>query len=298
MRLTLHQLHVFSTVIDQMGITSAAKSLHMSQPAVSNLIKQIESHYHTKLLEVIGKKIYPTAAGKIVYGMAQRLHKEIKATDLALQDMQGGAVGTLSVSLVSTANYFVPRLLADFRNQQGGTTTLHLNVCNRQDVLHRLEDNLDDFVIMSQPPLSAKYEITPFYEDTLIIAAGPHHPLRDQEQITMAHLENETWIYREEGSGTRMAMQRLFEKNQIAPPLHMEVGSNESIKQLIMANLGISMISQHSATLELEAKKMCLLDVRGFPFRHPWYLVRPRGKVASHMVAQFYAYLGHNLKKE
>ena len=286
MKVSLHQFKVFQAVAQQQGITAAAKVLHMTQPGVSNIVKQLEQYYGCSLIEVVGKQVFLTEAGKVVAKMAAQLQQTLDAARSDIDSLQGGVSGTLRVAVVSTAKYFAPRLLGAFKHEHPHIH-IELTVCNREQVIHRLHDNLDDFVIMSQPPKSPTLRVTDFYEDQLVVAVDPGHPLLQRRHLTLADLTHEHWLIREVGSGTRIAMEKLFQQHNMQPDYLMEVGNNESIKQLIIANMGISIVSQQSIVLELAGQLIKTLPVTGFPLRHEWYQVFNQHKKQSMLTQAF-----------
>ena len=293
MKISLHQLTVLQAIKHHQGMTAAARALHMTQPGVSNIVKQLEQYYDCKLVEVVGKKVFMTDAGNIVVKMAAQIQHVLDegSSDLAL--LKGGVSGTLRVAVVSTAQYFAPRLLGAFKHENPHIH-IELNVCNRGQILHRLTQNLDDFVIMSQPPSEHDLTATDFYEDQLVVAAGAGHPLLARKQLSLPDLMHEQWLIRERGSGTRIVMEKLFQQHLIQPDYLMAVGNNESIKQLIIANMGISIVSQQSIELELAGQLIHTLPVVGFPLHHKWYQVSHRHKSQSVLTRAFNDFVAHH----
>lgn len=296
MRLSLHQLKVFQNVADLGGITAAARKLHMTQPAVSNILKQIQEYYQEPLIETIGKKIYLTQSGKIIYQTAVSIEKLLEKAHLEIHDKNnktGDLSGNLSLSIVSTAKYFVPKLLGAFQ-QENPKVAIQLQVLNREQVIERLKQNKDDFVIMSQPPSEIPIDIQDFYEDELVLACSPQNTLANEDLSRVKNfnaLEDQTWLIREQGSGTRAVMLGWIEKKSIPLKSSMEIGNNESIKQMIMANMGISLISKQSIALELSNHLIKLINLKGLPLKHEWYMVRHANKQNSVLVERFYEFV-------
>ncbi|MFT6835533.1 MAG: DNA-binding transcriptional LysR family regulator, partial [Francisellaceae bacterium] len=172
MRVSVHQLIVFKKVIEASGITAAAKQLYMTQPAVSNILKNLEEYYDCKLTEVIGKKIYPTSSGEKLYEAAKQVEEILINTETDIKNINGQITGKLKVSAVSTAKYFIPKLLGAFKKSHCQNFDIEFKVCNRKEIIKRLNENLDDFVIMSQPPQSSGLVIQNFFEDQLVIAVS------------------------------------------------------------------------------------------------------------------------------
>lgn len=288
--MTLHRLKVFSAVTEYKSITAAAKKLHMTQPAVSIQLKQLEEHYGISLINIIGKKIYLTEAGKKVYDSYKKVSYELDNLKSDIADLKGAVHGKLQVAVVSTAKYFIPALLGAFHKNHP-KIDIQLVVANRQEIIHRLEKNQDDMVILSQLPKKIPIIGQPFLEDSLVIAASPDHPLALKKIVDLKLLEKEHFIVREAGSGTRMAMEKFFHKHDMNPRITMELGSSSAIKQAVMAGFGISMLSKMSLQQELALKKLSILNVKHFPVKHPWYIVYLKDKKLSPVAKNFIEFL-------
>ncbi|MEM9242537.1 MAG: LysR family transcriptional regulator [Pseudomonadota bacterium] len=291
MRITLHQLKVFHVVAELGSVTGAAHELHMTQPAVSNIIRQLEDYYHCPLTEVVGRKLSLTPFGTTVAESYQQLVSVLDTTKTRVELLKGGLSGALCLAVVSTARYFIPRLLGMFKNKYPDVH-IKLTVCNRHDIIARLKGNVDDFVIMSHPPTTIAVDCADFYDDELVVTAPINHPLKQAKlPLPLAKLKHESWIFREEGSGTRYATENIFKKYQFSPIVEMEIGDNEAIKQAIMANMGISVLSKHSIKVELKHRLIDQLDVNAFPAKHTWYLVKNRGKSLPPIAESFFTFV-------
>jgi len=290
MSLTLHQLKTFMAVVEHGGITAAANNLHLTQPAVSIQVKQLEDHYGLPLLEVIGKKVHITEAGKRLYKTAKETHECLNSLEAEVSQIQGCLKGRLSVAGVSTTKYFLPRFLGEFHRQYPHVE-ISLKISNRGELLERLQNNCDDLVIMSQLPEKVSIVAEQFLEDELVIPVPLDHPLAKKKSISLLELKNEPFILREPGSGTRMVMEQLFRKNRLNPRIVMELGSNSAIKQAVIAGFGLSVFSKMSLEQELVLKKLVILDIQGFPVQHCWYAVRLKGKKLSPIATNFLHFL-------
>lgn len=293
MNITLHQLRVLKAVKDCGSITAAAHTLHITQPAVSNILKQLEQYYDYPLTETIGKKIFLTETGLCVVKAAGAIQQVFDDMNADINALHGKLSGTMTVTIVSTAKYFVPRFLGEFR-QKFPEVAIKLTVCNRQEAIQFLKQNSSDILIMSQLPEDIAIDKQLFYRDELIIVGSPNFKLKHKRH-SLKDLTNYDWIIREPGSGTRIAMQKLFKQHKMVPNIAMEVSNNESIKQLIMANMGISIVSRQSIELELQHNLIKILPVSGFPLDHPWYLVRNKGKAAKRIVEEFLHFVAASL---
>ena len=286
MRITLHQLTVFKTVARLKSITLAAHELHMTQPAVSNIVRQLEDSFDCKLTEVIAKKLSLTHFGESVLRACQDIEHTLEATRMHIAQLKGGLTGTITVATVSTARYFVPHLLGLFKETYPDIH-IKLTVCNRHEILLRLTENKDDFVIMSHPPRSIPVDLADFYDDELVIAKHPTVHLDN----SLDCLKNAPWIIREQGSGTRYAADELFKQLKITPRVEMEIGDSEAIKQAIIAKIGVAVISKQSIKNELEYGLIDTTKVNPFPVKHTWYLVKHKGKTLSPIAEAFYTFV-------
>jgi len=283
---TLRQLKVFESVAKHEGYTRAAEELHLTQPAVSMQIKQLEGNIGLPLFERLGKKIYLTEAGKELYGYSSSISRQLDEVDEILEGMKGLSRGRLRVSVASTANYFATRLLAAFSKLHEGITVM-LDVTNRAGLLTQLVNNETDLVIMGQPPQELNLVTEAFMDNPLVVIAPPDHPLSRKKQIPFERLQEETFVVREQGSGTRIAMERYFAERGARLTTGMEMTSNEAIKQAVEAGLGLGIVSTHTLELELETKRLTILDARAFPILRHWYVVHREGKRLSPVAREF-----------
>ncbi|HEY6044757.1 MAG TPA: LysR substrate-binding domain-containing protein, partial [Nitrosospira sp.] len=210
--------------------------------------------------------------------------------ELALDELKGLERGKLNISVVSTANYFAPHLLAKFC-QRYNSITVSLNVSNRETVLRHLADNLTDLAIMGQPPDDLDIASESFMENPLVVIAPPDHPLCELRRIPVERLEKETFLVREPGSGTRSAMERFFAAHHISINKGMETDTNEAIKQAVQAGMGLAIMSLHTAELELETKRLKILDVQDFPIMRHWHVVHRKNKRLSSVAQAFKEFL-------
>lgn len=289
MRLTLHQLEVFESVARHQSVTLAAHDLHMTQPAVSNILKQLEGYYTCKLFEKIGRKLSLTEFGEKLLDGCQDIKTILSNTETELELLKGGLTGTLRISLVSTAKYFLPDLLGPFK-QNNPNIHIKLTVDNRKNIIERLQHNADDFVIMSNPPTTQPINSIKFIDDQLVVAASQQFDKR-KKSYNLNDLIEQPWIIRELGSGTRFAMEKIFKRFKLTPNIEMEISDNEAVKQAIIANLGISIISKQSIKFEVKNKLIQILNVNHFPSSHPWYLVTHKNKKLSPIAEKFFDYV-------
>jgi DNA-binding transcriptional LysR family regulator len=289
-------LKVFEAVARHLSFTQAAQELHLTQPAVSMQIKQLEEAAGLPLFEQLGKKVYLTEAGSEMYHYCRNIASQLSEVEEVLEQLKGVRRGHLDISVASTANYFATRLLAAFVHEFPDVT-FSLDVNNRAALLRQLEQNETDLVIMGRPPVEMKLDTDVFMENPLVVIAPPNHPLAGRHELQLSDLENESFVVREPGSGTRIAMQRFFTERGIELKTGMEMTSNEAIKQAVEAGLGLGIVSIHTLTLELETRRLVVLDVLEFPILRHWYLVHRHGKRLSPVAEAFRQYVLQNADK-
>ncbi len=284
MNITFRQLKIFEAVASFLSYTRASEALHLTQPAVSMQIKQLENSVGLPLFEQIGKKIFLTDAGNEFRRYSSAIGAQLEELEQVVDEIKGLKRGRLTIAVASTANYFLPRLLAVFRRRHGDVT-VSLDVTNREQLLKCLEENRTDLVIMGQPPEGMDLVAERFMDNPLVVIAPPEHPLAKEKNIALARLREETFLLREQGSGTRSAMERYFTANKLELSSSLEMSSNEAIKQGVEAGLGLGLVSLHTLAMELELKRLVILDVMKFPIMRNWYIVYRSGKRLS-VVAQ------------
>lgn len=270
---TLRQLDLFAAVARTGSLTRAAAEVHLTQPAVSMQVKQLEHAFGLPLFEPHGRGIQLTEAGRELAAHAEEVLERAAALDELAGRWRGVRSGRVRLGVVSTAKYFVPRLLAQFLRSHPGID-FRLSVHNREEILGELRGNTLDFVIMGRPPEGIDCVATPFAPNLLGIVAAPEHPLSRRRRMDLAELAAEPFIVREVGSGTRAAMERVFSAERVKVRATMEMDSNETIKQAVIAGLGLGFLSLHTVRSELATGRIALLDVVGLPVRRQWFLVR------------------------
>ncbi|MFP4640080.1 MAG: LysR family transcriptional regulator [Guyparkeria sp.] len=279
-RLTLRQLEILEAVARHGSFSRASKDVHLTQPAVSMQIKQLEETLGLPLFEHVGKKIQLTEAGRETLTTSQTIGRELDNLEHTLADLRGLKGGTLKVSVASTASYFAARLMALFR-QVHPEVRISLNVVNRAMLLQHLTDNSVDLALMGRPPEGLGLTAEPFMDNPLVVIASPTHPFAKIRNIPLARLAEEPLVGREPGSGTRGAVENVFAEHGLELKVAMEMNKNEAIKQAVEAGLGLGVVSLHIVQSELASGELCVLDVQGFPLMRQWYLVRREGKRPS-----------------
>lgn len=276
MNFTFRQLKAFEAVARHLSFTRASEELHLTQPAVSMQIKQLEEHVGLPLFEQVGKRIFLTDAGREMQRYACSIAAQLAEAEMVMDELKGLRRGRLTIAVASTANYFVPRLIASFCQRHSGVSVT-LEVTNRQELLTILAANTMDLAIMGQPP-SSDLVAHPFMDNPLVMIAPPEHPLVKETSIPLERLRSEPFIVRERGSGTRAATERFFQQHGEELTAAQEMHSSEAIKQAVEAGLGLGVLSVHTLEMELALGRLAVLDVTGFPIRRQWYVVHPQGK--------------------
>ncbi len=290
LHLTFRQLQIFDAVARHLSYSRAAEELHLTQPAVSMQMRELEENIGLAMLEQIGKKIFLTHAGEELQRRSRDILVRLGETRAALESMRGVDHGQLNIAVVSTAKYFAPKLLALFC-QRFESVKLNLTVSNREEVLHRLTENKTDLAIMGQLPEDLDAEKEAFAYHPLGIIAPPDHPLARAKQIPLHVLMNENFLIREPGSGTRNVFERLLTTHRLQAARTLQMDSNETIKQAVMAGMGIALLSLHTIGLELEAKRLIVLDVESLPVMRRWYIAHRTGKRLSPAAVAFRQFL-------
>lgn len=288
---SLRQLKVFESVARNLSFTRAAEELHTTQPTISIQFKQLTEIVGQPLIEQVGKRLFITDLGNELLKICKEIFDSLERFEMLASDMQGIKAGKLRLSVITTAKYFVPRLLGRFSQLYPGIE-VSLNVINRQRMLQRVSDNLADLYVLGQPPEHMDVQLEPFMENPLVVLAANNHPLKNQTAISALRLSEEPFLIREPGSGTRLATEQFFNERGLNYKIKMELGSNEAIKQAVAGGLGIAVLSAHTLALERHANELIILDVQGFPIRRNWYLAYPNDKPLS-VVAQAFLNFMH-----
>ena len=287
---TLRQLQVFESVARHLSHSRAAKELYLSQPAISMQIKQLEQAVELPLFEQVGKQIHLTEAGREMLHYSRTISQQLQEMETVFSEMKGLEHGRLNISVVNTANYFMPQLLAKFC-QQHPKIQVSLQVANRDAVLKQLAENNTDLAIMGQPQEGIEMVAQSFMKNPLVVIAPPSHPLCKLKHVKLKQLEQESFLVREPGSGTRGSMERVFAEHGIQFRAGMEMGTNEAIKQAVQAGMGLGILSLHSAELELETGRLAVLNVEHFPVVRHWYIVHRQNKRLSTAAQAFKMFL-------
>jgi DNA-binding transcriptional LysR family regulator len=272
------------------SFSRAAEEMHLTQPAVSVQVKNLEDTVGLPLLEYFGRRVHLTDAGRELLALCETIFGSLSRFEMAVADMKGLKQGKLRLAVTTTAKYFVPRLLGPFCERFPGVDVA-LKVTNRERLLERIADNEDDLYIMGQLPEGVDAEACPFLENQLVVMARSDHPLARKSRIPLTALADQPFLMREPGSGSRLAAEQFFARHGFTARTRMELGSNEAIKHGIAGGLGIAVLSRHTLALEGENGQIAILDVEGFPIRRHWNVVYPSYKRLSVVAQAFSDYL-------
>lgn len=269
---SLRQLRTFVAVARHLSFARAAEELHLTAPAVSMQIRDLEAAIDLPVFERSGRAVTLTTTGEYLLVHARRMMTTLKEAEDTVARLRGVQAGRITVGMVGTAQYFLPRLLAQFRVEYPGID-VRLSVGNRDQLGRQLQDREVDLAVMGRPPRMIETRSEAFAPNPLAVIAAADHVLAGARAISPARLELEPFIVRENGSGTRAAMESFFRDQHISPPLIMEMSSNETIKQAVIANMGLTLLSLHTLGLEYTAGQLVVLDVSGLPLMRAWHVV-------------------------
>jgi DNA-binding transcriptional LysR family regulator len=280
LNLTLRQLRVFGTVARHLSFARAAEELHLTPPAVSMQVRDLEATLGVALFERAGRRIALTTAGEYFLVHARRVLAALKDAEDTLDRLKGVRAGRITVGIVSTAKFFAPRLLAGFLREHPGVD-VNLIEGNKQALVDLLHRNELDLAVMGTPPRELDTRSEPFAAHPLGIVGGATHPYAALSSVPPPLLARERFLVREPGSGTRSAMDRYFRDQRIEPAAVMEIHSNETIKQAVIAGMGLAFLSLHTTATEVAAGTLRILEVPGLPLVRRWQLVNLRAKLLS-----------------
>ncbi len=289
-RYTLRQLDTFLEVARQLSVSRAADTLHVTQPAVSMQLRQLEEAVGMPLYEQVGRAIRLTDAGQDFELYARGALAQLKQLDDAMAERRGIRKGRVDLAMVSTAKYFMPMLLVRFR-QKFPDIEVSLQIHNRENIMQLLMRNEIDLVIMGRAPDTIDCVASAFATNPLSIISSPEHPLSRRRNAPLSMLNDQEFVVRENGSGTRQAMERLFAENDIKPRIVMEMPSNETIKQAVMAGMGMSFLSLRTIRHELASGHLVLLDIEGLPVVRHWHITHLSAKRLSPAASVFKTFM-------
>lgn len=289
---TLRQLQVFLAVCSEGGFSRAGERLGLTQPAVSAQVRQLERAVGRQLVEFVGRNLWLTEEGELMRATARDVLARLETARMTLDDMAGRLRGPLRLAVVSSAQYFVPHLLAAFLEQHPGVE-IRQRVTNRYTALDRVEGNADDLAIMALVPEDRALELTPFLDNELHLIAHVDHAAAAARSLEA--LADTTFLMREPGSGIRRALEDEWDRRGMAPPPQLEFGSIEAMREGVRAGLGVALLPRHGVYRDLAAGTLVSVPARGFPIRRTWCLVHARGKALNPAARAMMAFVRDSL---
>lgn len=296
MNITFKQMRLFLALADTLSVTKASQKMGITQPTASMQLKEIAESIGFPLFEVINKKVHLTEMGEKLALTVRAMLNEWQSFEQSTEQLRGLYGGSIKVAVVSTAKYFIPKLLGSFYALYPHID-IALEVLNRDGVIKRLQDNKDDLYIMSRPPKEIDIQEEMFMANPLVIIAHKSHPLSEKNNISIDALKDERFILRENGSGTRLFTEQHFKKKKFKPKILLELGSNEAIKKSVEGRLGLAVISRHAIEEYDLQKNLSILEVKDFPIASNWFIVNLKGKRFSPIALAFHNHLINEAKK-
>lgn len=290
MHITFRQLRLFLALADSGSVSAAAKAMHVTQPTASMQLKEVTQSVGAPLFEFVGKKFYLTDLGKELAATARTVAHTWDAFEQNLDAVKGLSRGKLKVAVVSTAKYFMPRLVGSFCKQYP-QIDISLEILNRDGVVQRLRENLDDLYIMSMPPADMDLRDEVLMANPIVVIAATSDTLAKSKRVSLQVLAERRFILREKGSGTRMAVDQYFRKMRFKPDVRLELGSNEAIKESVAGGLGIGVVSRHALHGLKKAHGVSVMELDGFPLPSAWHIVHPASKKLSPLAMAFKQHL-------
>lgn len=286
MNVSFRQLRLFLALAETGSVSAAAKVMHVTQPTASMQLKDISESVGLPLYELVGKKLYLTEVGQELAQTARAVAQTWDAFEQNVDAAKGLSRGKLRVAVVSTAKYFMPRLIGGFCKKHPAIDVA-LEILNRDGVVRRLRENLDDLYIMSMPPADMDLHDEVLMPNPIVVIAPVSDPLTKSPQISLNDLAGHRFILREPGSGTRMAADQHFRKMRFHPDVRLELGSNEAVKESVAGGLGIGVVSRHALHGLDKENGVRVVDVEGFPLPSAWHMVHHAGQKLSPVALAF-----------
>ena len=290
MNVTFRQLRLFLALAETGSVSAAARAMHVTQPTASMQLKEIATSVGLPLYEMVGRKLYLTDVGQELAATARSMSQAWEAFEQQVDGIKGLSRGKLRIAVVSTAKYFMPRLVGAFCKKHP-QIDVSLEILNRDGVVQRLRENLDDLYIMSMPPADLDLSDEVLMPNPIVVILPVGDALTRWPSVPMAELGRRRFILREKGSGTRMAADQHFRKIRFRPDIRLELGSNEAVKEAVAGGLGVGVISHHALHGYQKEHGVKVVDVEGFPLPSAWHIVHPAGRRLSPLAEAFKVHL-------
>ncbi len=295
-RLTFRQLQVFLAVYEQQGYSKAGELLGLTQPAVSSQIRQLEEALGQPMFEYVGRKLFPTSAAELLAQSVRAIFDELRFLQTEIVAKTGKTAGELHLACVNTAQYVVPYLLKGFL-QQFPEIKASVRVVNRAEAIARLQDNSDDLTIMGMVPDDKPFSSLPFLDNELVPVVPANHPLTSEKSLSAQTFLNADLLIREQGSGSRLALEVFCQQRRLQLQPHLQLGSNDALKHAVLAGLGVAVLPRLSILPELKLNLLKVLEIEGFPLRRSWCVVYPKAKHPTPAMKAFIYYVQENIRK-
>lgn len=295
-RLTFRQLQVFKAVYELKSYSRAGELLGLTQPAVSSQIRHLEQAVGMAMFEYMGRKLYCTAAGEEMMGCVHSVFRELERVQNSLAELEGRVAGELRLVAVNTAQYVVPYMLSAFL-QLNPQVNVSVAVVNRAVALQRLNENTDDLVIMGMVPAERPLASLPFLDNELVPVVPEGHPLLSQQSVTAQEFLDSGLLVRENGSGSRLALELHCHGQGLRAVPGMELGSNDAVKHAVLAGLGVAVLPRLGLLSELAQGSLHVLDIKGFPLRRSWCVVYPQARHPTPAMGAFIDYVQQNIRQ-
>ncbi|WP_264530596.1 LysR family transcriptional regulator [Flavobacterium sp. N502540] len=289
MNYTLHQLQIFLKVVQTQSVTKAAEELHLTQPAVSIQLKNLQDQFDIPLTEVVSRRLCITDFGREIAEIAEKIVSQVEAINFKTMAYKGQLTGKLKISVVSTGKYVMPYFLTDFMKEHPGIE-LQMDVTNKSKVISSLEKNEVDFALVSILPSNLNIEKLDLLQNNLYLVSNTKTKFKNNKNAQEI-FKNMSLIFREKGSGTRQTMERFIERNAIVVEKKMELTSNEAVKQAVIAGLGCSIMPLIGIKNELHNQELQIIPFKGLPIKTTWSLIWLKGKRHSPVSASLLEYM-------
>ena len=290
MKATFRQLKLFLMLAETGSVTAAARAMHVTQPTASMQLRELTESIGLPLYEVVSRRVQLTDVGLELAKTARAMATQWSAFEQVVDGARGLTRGRLRVAVVSTAKYFMPRLIGGFCKRHPAID-VSIEILNRDGVVARLREDMDDLYIMSTPPQDLQLDDVVFMSNPLVVIAPSSDALLRRGELELSALSAQRFILREGGSGTRMAVDQHFKRVRFHPKVRLELGSNEAIKEAVAGGLGLGVISSHALHGRAREHGVTVLPVAGFPIPSQWHIVHPTARSLSPIAAAFKAQL-------
>ncbi len=290
MNATFRQLKLFLALAETGSVSAAARAVHVTQPTASMRLKELTRVVGMPLYEVISRKVFLTDVGRELATVARSVSQTWESFEQNVDALRGLSRGTLKVAVVTTAKYFMPRLVGGFC-QRYPAVDLSLQILNRDGVVQRLRENLDDIYVMSMPPDDMDLRADVFLPNPIVVIAPASDLLTKRRALPLDELAGHRFILRERGSGTRMVGDQFFRRMKFRPDVRLELGSNEALRESVAGGLGVGLVSRHALHGLQTEHGVSIVDVKGFPLASSWHVVHPASRKLSPLASAFRAHL-------